>query len=190
MTTASGTPHAFIFCETTSSAAATVDVPTPVQAAVKHGADDTDFVFAPGVIEISTKYARRVPFGKVIAVKSLPNRPVFGTMVHAPASLQSETAVPARPPGYQRRSALPVRSTCGDTPVSPSETASSVSAHSTTALAVGTCAKPTTSEKPSAVARSDFLMRTIILQNLRDADDTILDALFDFENWLVLLVFW
>ena len=164
VTTASGTPHAFIFCETTSSAAATVDVPTLVQAAVRHGADETDFVFAPGVIDCSTKYARREPLGNVIAVKSVPSRPVIETLVHAPASLQSATAVPARPPGYQSRSALPVRSTCGDTPVRPSDTASSVSAHSTTAPAVGTWAKPATSEKPSAVARSDFLMRIVILQ--------------------------
>jgi hypothetical protein len=182
VTTASGTPQAFIFCETTSSGAATVEVPTLVHAAVKHGADETDLVFAPGVIEISTKYARRVPLGKVIAVKSLPKRPVIETLVHAPASLQSATAVPASPPGYQSRSALPVRSTCGETPVRPSDTASSVRAHSTTALAVGTCAKPATSENPSAVARSDFLMRMVILQKLQYAVEHILVVLFDYEN--------
>jgi hypothetical protein len=47
-----------------------------------------------------------------------------------------------------------------------------------TALAVGTCAKPATSEKPSAVARSDFLMRMVILQKLQYAVEQILVVLF------------
>ena len=63
---------------------------------MNQGEDDTDFVFAPGVTEISTKYEGRVPLGNATAVKSVPNRSVTENLTQTPASLQTATVARAR----------------------------------------------------------------------------------------------